>query len=55
MFKDLQAEEDVDFEVQQKINTIEMQYDAKKEENDQKKLIVVASYINKQANLGGWF
>jgi hypothetical protein len=51
--KELKGDEDVDFEVQQKIDTIEMQFNAKKELNHQKELIIVASFINKPANLGG--
>jgi tRNA G18 (ribose-2'-O)-methylase SpoU len=44
-----QKDENSDFEIQQKINTFEM----KKQSTEQKQLFVVASFVNKPANLGG--
>lgn len=46
------VDEDGDFEIQQKLDTAEMQL-KKKQPDDQKQLIVVASLIDKVANLGG--
>lgn len=53
MFDEERQIDEENFQVQQKINIVELQIDANKQLNEQKQIIVVASFINKLANLGG--